>query len=200
MTKIRKITSLRKHVLWIILYVGLVGCTKAPALKVYSLNVPSVGTTQSSIYRNKSIKVTYPQSLREQISQKMNFSYSNSDSGTYQNSEWSNDMSKLLQGTFIEVLDSAKLFKVVLSDTTTLKENYRLESNIFAFEHRVRDTQSHAIISIQFTLINADTGKLVKSKRFSYQEATQTTDAKGYASATNVIMRKLSGDLLGWLR
>ncbi|MDQ7046431.1 MAG: ABC-type transport auxiliary lipoprotein family protein [Sulfurovum sp.] len=130
------------------------------------------------------------------MSQKMNFSYSNSDRGTYQNSEWSNDMSKLLQGTFIEVLDSAKLFKVVLSDTTTLKENYRLESNIFAFEHRVRDRQSHAIISIQFTLINADTGKLVKSKRFSYQEPTQSTDAKGYASATNVIMRKLSGDLL----
>ncbi len=189
-----------KNIIWVSLCIGLIGCSKAPALKVYSLNVPSVGTTQSSSYRNKSIKVTYPQSLREQMSQKMNFSYSSSDRGSYQNSEWSNDMSKLLQGTFIEVLDSAKLFKVVLSDTTTLKENYRLESNVFTFEHRVRETQSHAVISVQFTLINADTGKLVKSKRFSYSEATPITNAKGYASATNVAMNRLSKDLVAWLR
>jgi len=189
-----------KKFIWISLFAGLVGCSKAPALKVYSLNVPRVKTVQSSSYRSKSVKVTYPQSLREQMSQKMNFSYSSSDRGTYQNSEWSNDMSKLLQGTFIEVLDNAKLFKVVLSDTTTLKENYRLESNVFAFEHSVRETQSYAIVSVQFTLINADTGKLVKSKRFSYREATPSVDAKGYAKATNVAMTKLSQDLVGWLR
>ncbi len=191
---------LKKKFVLISLFVGLVGCSKAPALKVYSLNVPTVGTAQSNSYRSKSVKVTYPQSLREQMSQKMNFSYSSSDRGTYQNSEWSNDMSKLLQGTFIEVLDSAKLFKVVLSDTTTLKENYRLESNVFAFEHRVRGTQSYAFISIQFTLINADTGKLVKSRRFSYQEVTPSINAEGYANATNVALARLSKDLVGWLR
>lgn len=180
--------------------IGLTGCTKAPALKVYSLNVPSVDLAYGSKYRAKSIKVTYPQSLREEMSRKMNYSYSISDRGTYQNSEWSNHMSKLLQGTLIEVLDRAKLFKVVLSDTSTLKENYRLETNVFAFEHQVRGTQSHAHISIQLTLINADTGKLVKSKRFSYLEPTQTTDAEGYAAATNTAMLKLSKNLLGWLR
>lgn len=180
--------------------IGLGGCSKAPALKVYSLNVPTIEATHNSSYSNKSIKVAYPQSLREQISQKMNFSYSISDRGTYQNSEWSNDMSRLLQGTFIEVLDSAKLFRVVLSDTTTLKENYRLESNIFAFEHRVRDRASHSIISVQFTLINADTGKLVKSKRFSYAEPTQTTNAEGYADATNRALNRLSKDVIKWLQ
>jgi len=134
------------------------------------------------------------------MSQKMNFSYSSSDRGTYQNSVWSNDMSKLLQGTFIEVLEQSKYFNVVLSDTSTLKENYRLESNVFAFEHRVRGTESHSIISIQFTLINADTGKLVKSKIFSYSEATPTIDAQGYVNATNVLVAKLSKDLLKWIK
>ncbi|MEA2048899.1 MAG: ABC-type transport auxiliary lipoprotein family protein [Campylobacterota bacterium] len=186
--------------LFVIVMIVFLGCSKAPALKVYSLNVPTVGAIQGSSYRSKSLKVTYPQSLREQMSQKMNFSYSNSDRGTYQNSEWSNDMSRLLQGTFIEVLDVAKLFRVVLSDTTTLKEDYRLESNIFAFEHSVRDSQSHAVISIQFALINADTGKLVKSKRFSYREATVSTDAQGYVAATNSAIKALSRDLLTWLR
>ncbi len=192
--------SIKVQFICIGLCLGLLGCSKAPALKIYSLNVPNIESTYTSNYRSKSIKVTYPQSLREHMSQKMNFSYSSSDYGTYQNSEWSNDMSKLLQGTLIEVLERSKLFKVVLSNTSTLKENLRLESNIFAFEHRVRETQSHAIISVQFTLINADTGKLVKSKRFSYSVATPSIDAQGYARATNVAIARLSKDLLTWLK
>lgn len=192
--------KMKKHALLTVLFVGLLGCSKAPVLKVYTLDVPQTPMSQSSQYRTKTIKVTYPQSLREQMSQKMNFSYSINDRGTYQNSEWSNNMSKLLQGTVIDVLDSSRLFKAVLSNSTTLKVDYRLESNIFAFEHRVRGEQSHSVISIQFTLINADTGKLVKSKRFSYQELTPSTNAQGYAYATNVAMSRLSRDLLTWLR
>ena len=73
------------------------------------------------------------------------------------------------------------------------------ESNIFAFEHQVRGEASHSIVSIQFTLIDADTGKLVKSKRFSYKEPTISTDAQGYANATNRAIEKLSRELIVWL-
>jgi cholesterol transport system auxiliary component len=182
------------------IWIGFLGCTKAPAIKVYGLDVPVVKEQISSKYQYKSVKVTYPQSLKEQMSQKMNFSYSMSDRGVYLNSEWSNDMAKLLQGTLIEILSDAKLFKVVLSDATTLKENYRLESNVFAFEHRVRGDLSSAVLSIQFALIDADTGKLVKSKRLSYSEPTPTVNAEGYAKATNIALARLSSDLVAWLR
>jgi cholesterol transport system auxiliary component len=192
--------TISKPLVFIIILIGLVGCTKEPALKVYSLNTPSVSAVYGNTYKNKSIKITYPQSLKDRVSQKMNFSYSSIDSGNYQNSEWSNNMRKLLQGTFVEVLDQSKLFKVVLSDTSTVKEDYRLESNIFAFQHRVRGEYSDAVVSIQFNLINTETGNLVKSKRFSYAEATPTTDAKGYVSATNKIMIKLGDDLLKWIK
>ncbi len=189
-----------KYLALIIILIGLLGCTKEPALKVYSLDIAPVSTVHSNNYKSKSIKITYPQSLKDHISQKMNFSYSSIDSGNYQNSEWSNNMSKILQGTFIEVLDGSKLFNVVLSDTSTAKEDYRLESTIFAFYHRVREAESHAVVSIQFNLISTETGNLVKSKRFSYKESTPTTDAKGYVTATNVAVTKLSRDLVAWLR
>ncbi|GIT99685.1 hypothetical protein TSL6_01920 [Sulfurovum sp. TSL6] len=179
---------------------GLIGCSKAPVINVYSLNIPQVQTETARAYKDKSIKVTFPQSIKEPLSEKMLFSYTTNDRGTYQNSQWSNHMSRILQGTFIEVLDNSRLFKVVLSDMSTLEENYRLESNIFDFEHQVRGRVSYAVVSIQFTLINADTGRLVKSKRFSYQEPTPTTDAKGYALATNKAIIQLSQDLLEWLK
>lgn len=177
-----------------------IGCSQAPILNIYSLNVPSLGTETINVHKYESIKVSFPQSLREPMSEKMQFSYRENDRGTYQNSQWSNNMSRLLQGIFIEVLDSSRLFKVVLSDMSTLKENYRLESTIFDFEHQVRGTHSYAVVSIQFTLINADNGTLVKSKRFSYKERTETIDAKGYATATNRIMMRLGKDLLKWIK
>ena len=188
------------YIVTMMIAAGFIGCTKAPVINVYSLNVPQVQTETASAYKDKSIKVTFPQSIKEPLSEKMLFSYTKNDRGTYQNSQWSNHMSRILQGTFIEVLDSSRLFKVVLSDMSTLEENYRLESNIFDFEHQVRGPHSYAVVSIQFTLINGDTGKLVKSKRFSYQEPTPTIDAKGYATATNRVIVKLSHDLLEWLK
>ncbi len=179
---------------------GFIGCSKAPVINVYRLNVPQVQTQSTSVYKDKSIKVSFPQSLKEPMSEKMLFSYAENDRGAYQNSQWSNNLGRILQGTFIEVLDRSRLFKIVLSDMSTLEENYRLESTIFDFEHQVRGRDSYAVVSIQFTLINADTGRLVKSKRFSYQEPTPTTDAKGYAIATDRVIVKLSQDLLQWLK
>lgn len=179
---------------------GVIGCSKAPVINMYSLSVPQVQTETVNVYKHKSIKVSFPQSIREPMSEKMHFSYAENDRGTYQNSQWSNDMNRLLQGMFIEVLDRSRLFKVVLSDMSTLQENYRLESTIFDFEHQVRGRDSYAVVSVQFTLINADSGRLAKSKRFSYQERTPTTDAKGYVAATNRIMIRLSDDLLKWIQ
>ena len=190
---------LNKYVIMALL-IALVGCTQAPTMKVYSLEVPKTHSVSTSPYKNKVVKVSFPYSLREEISEKMNFSYSDSDYGTYLNSQWSNNIGKLLQGTFIDVLSTSKLFKAVLADTSTLKANYRLESNIFSFEHRVRNNQSYAVVSMQFALIDADTGKLVKSQRFTYEEPTSTTNAKGYAEATNRVIIKLSQSLLEWIR
>jgi len=182
------------------LLVSIVACTQAPALKVYTLDVPNISMEKNAQYRHKILKVTFPQSMREELSEKMNFSYSNDERGVYQNSQWSNTMNKLLQGTLIDMLDKSRLFKTVLSDTSTLQEDYRLESNIFMFEHQVRGTHSHSVISIQFTLIDGNTGKLIKSKRFTYREKTKSTDAKGYVNATNIAIATLGRDLIHWMK
>jgi len=91
------------------------------------------------------------------------------------------------------------MFRAVLPYTSSLHENYRLESSIFDFSHHIRGASSFAVVSIQFTFISVDTGRLIKSRRFTYREPTTTTDAKGYADATNKIMERLSSDLLRWL-
>jgi len=178
------------------------GCSfkEVPVMKEYSLIVPSVSPLAHAQYRNKILKVSYPIALGEKLTDNMYYSYSYSDRGSYLNSRWSNDMGKMLQGTVIQVLSQAKLFKVVVPFASDVEENLRLEGTVFDFSHHVRGEASYAAVSIQFTLMNAETGKLVKARRFSYREPTSTTNAKGYAEATNRIIVKLSHDLIEWLR
>ncbi len=177
------------------------GCSSKQApLKIYTLDTPEIMKVSSSQFRYKTIKVSFPQTLKEKISSKMRYSYSMSEQGAYLNSQWSNNIGKLLQGTVIQALEQSQLFKAVLPYESTAGEDYRLESSIFDFSHHVRGSSSHAVVSIQFSLIDTYTGRLIKTKRFSYREATVTTDATGYVGATNIAIDKLSRDLIHWLR
>ncbi len=180
----------------------LSGCAlkEAPPMKQYTLNAGNVPTVQSSKYRTKVLKVSYPQTLKEKVTDKMCFSYSSSDRGVYVNSQWSNNLEKLIEGNIITVLQQSGLFKAVLPYASTAGEYLRLESMIYDFSHHVRGDDSYAVISIQFTLIDSDTGRLIKTKRFSYREDTLTVDAQGYAQATNKAFGRLSTDLVLWLK
>ncbi len=189
----------RLALILILLWFG--GCSsKKEPMKVYTLNTPTVLKSSSSKFKQRTIKVTYPRSLKEKISPKMRYSYSSAEEGVYQNSQWSNNIGKLLEGTFIQALDESRLFKAVLSYASTAQEDYRLESTVFAFTHQVRGEHSDALVSMQFSLIDAYTGKLVKTKRFSYKVATKTVDAKGYVEAANEAVDRLTKDMLRWLQ
>ncbi len=190
----------RKNIIWIMLFLMFQGCSlKEPPLKTYTLNTTTNIKVYNHTFKEKTLKVIYPQSIKEKIGQEMNFSYSETEQGSYQNARWSNSLGQLLQGVFMETLQQSGLFGTVLSFSSSAREDYRLESTVFAFSHRVRGDISNAVVSIQFSLIDADTGKLMKSRRFSYAVPTITTDAKGYTDATNQALDQLSRDLAAWL-
>ena len=178
------------------------GCTsKDTPMKSFVLQSPGgIPVVKNSPYRRQSIQVLYPESLKEKMNQRMYFSYSASEQGSYLNSQWSNDTGKLLQGITIQTLSNSKLFKGVVSYESTALADFRLESTVFEFAHRVRGEQSHAIVSIQYNLVSTHSGKLLKSRRFNYMIPTKSTDAEGYVDATNEAMRRLSRDLITWIR
>ncbi len=180
----------------------LSGCSvkEATPIKIYTLDAGSVAPVSHSSHRGQTIKVSYPQALKDTLTNGMAYSYSASERGVYQNSQWSNNAGKLLQGNIIQILTHSRIFKAVLPYESTAGEDLRLESIVFDFSHHVRGEASFAIVSIQMNLINTDSGKLIKTKRFSYKEQTQTLDARGYVEATNRAMGRLSRDLVVWLR
>jgi cholesterol transport system auxiliary component len=180
----------------------LSGCSlkEAAPLKVYTLDAGSVASVGTSNHRHQTIKVSYPQALKDKLTNGMSYSYSSSERGEYENSQWSNNVGKLIQGNIIQILVQSRIFKAVLPYESTAGEDLRVESTVFDFSHHVRGEASYAVVSIQFNLINTDSGKLIKTKRFSYKENTQTLDARGYVEASNRAMSRLSRDLIVWLR
>jgi cholesterol transport system auxiliary component len=193
--------NFKKLFLLVSLFV-LSGCSlkEAAPLKVYTMDAGNISPVSYSDHRHQTIKISYPQTLKDKLSNEMSYSYSGSERGEYQNSQWSNNVGKLIQGNIIQILVQSRIFKAVLPYASTAGEDLRLESTVFDFSHHVRGEASYAIVSIQFNLINTDSGKLIKTKRFSYKENTLTLDAKGYVEASNRAMVRLSRDLVVWLR
>jgi cholesterol transport system auxiliary component len=181
---------------------GITGCAmkEAPPLQTYTIEIGKVAPVHAGRYRKKVLKVSFPQTLTEALTDQMAFSYSSSDRGYYQNSQWSNNLGKLIQGSVIVTLQQSGLFKAVLPAASSANEDLRLESVLYDFSHHVRGEDSYAVVSIAFNLIDTHTGKLLKSKRFSYREPTPTVNAEGYVAATNKALHRLVIDLIHWLR
>ncbi len=183
-----------------LLFVGGCSLKDAGPITEYSLSASPVPAVSSSRFRSRTLEITYPESLKEKLSRDISYSYSLSDRGVYQNSQWSNSSARLIQGTLIEGMEQSRIFKGVLSYASTAYADYRLESTVYDFSHHIRGEASYSIVSIKFVLIDTSTGKMVKTRKFSYKESTKTVDARGYVEATNIAMSRLVRDLAGWLR
>ena len=179
----------------------LSGCAvkEAPPLMLYTFDTAKVALLTRSAYRHQVLEVSYPQTLREPIGDTMAFSYGGGDRGYYQNAQWTNNIGKLLQGDIIETLQQSRLFKAVVSYASTAQEDLRLESTIYDFSHHIRGVESYAVVSIGLSLIDTHTRRVIKTKRFSYREATPTVDAKGYVTATNRALERFNNDMVAWI-
>lgn len=179
----------------------LAGCVgrEAPPVTYYVLEVPQVTKAAYSPYKTKVVKVAFPESLRESISDRMLYSYSAQDRGSYLNSRWANNLGKMLQGVLIETLERSGAFKAVLPYSSTATEDVRIEPFIYDISHHIRGDRSVAVVSVEISVIDTYTGKLIKTRRFRYEEPTPTVDARGYVTATNRILKRFSRDVLRFL-
>jgi len=180
---------------------GLGGCAmkSAPPLQTYTLATEPVKRVKVSPYAGKVLKVSFPQSIKEPLSDKIPFSYSASDRGYYLNATWTNNIGQLLQGVLMESLEQSGLFKAVLPYASTAGEDLRLESMVYDISHHLKGNESYAVFSVGVALVDADTGKLLRMKRFSYKEPTPTVDSKGYVSAVQKALARFERDLIAWL-
>ncbi len=179
----------------LILIILLTSCTKVPPMNYYSLNIKLL--VKKHYIKDKTITISYPISTKEPLGKSLYYSYSNIELDRYNSSIWSSSLYKLLHYNISKA--SNMVFKNVVDYSSLARSDYRLESSVEEFYHKVRPNLSLSIVTIKFTLIDSDSKRIIKSKRFSYQIPTTTKDARGYVEATNKALSRLLNDLIIWL-
>lgn len=196
----RFLTIERSFLVAVMFFLNSCSLKEAPPLDIYTITpTTEVTISENRRYRNKVIKVALPLSIKEPLSYKMIYAYSPNRRGYYQNAQWANSIAKLIQGSIIRVLQKSRLYKAVVPLNSSVQEDLRLESMVNDLCHYVVGDDSYVLLSMTFTLVDMDSGRIVRRRHFEYKANTESVDAKGYVAALNRIVMRLKQDLLRWL-
>ena len=179
----------------LILIILLTSCSKVPPMNYYTLNIKLLA--KKYYIKDKTISISYPISTKEPLGKSLYYNYSDIKLDRYNNSIWSSSLYKLLHSYILKA--SNRVFENVVDYNSLAFSDYILESSVEEFYHKVRPNLSLSIVTIKFTLIDSDTKRIIKSRRFSYQIPTTSKDARGYVEATNKALSRLFNDLISWL-
>jgi ABC-type uncharacterized transport system auxiliary subunit len=186
---------MKKSIFIIVLIWFISGCgtTLAP-MQEYTLTTPTPPHNISKIH--KSITIAMPRFLRNQNSRHIYYSYNQTKPNSYLNAQYSDMLSKVLYRSVYEYIDSAMVFDNVLDYSSDLGSDLRLKLLVYDISHHIQNNQSYAHMSIKATLIDNQTAKVIKSKRFTYHIKASTINASGYIQALNSANSKFMSDLL----
>lgn len=176
----------------------IINCTKQQTITIYTINIDKkIEEVQNSLYRDKIVKIAYPKGI---MGRNIIFNYQNNQEAIYQNGIWSNSINRLIISYLHHTVENSKLFKNTIDYSSYAKYDYILESSVSKLYHKVRDNSSQAILSIKLDLIDIDSHKIVKSKKFNYEISTSSKDLTDYIKATQKVFNILSIDLIDWLK
>ena len=190
-------------IIFLIFFLSSCAIKELEPLKEYSLKEPTtVRKVNSSIYKNKILKVEIPLSISSEVGYKISYLYlKDNEGGYYINSQYKEPLNLQLTKILINTLSKSNLFKSVVPYNSDIIEDLKLESTIFKIEHQIKNNNSSfAIFEIEVRLIDSNSKTILKSKRFRYTKECKTTNAQGFIEAFNEILEQFSNDLINWLR
>ena len=176
----------------IILLNGCISITKElPAKKTYSLSFKN--DTIKSKYHNKTIHIYEPKALTSINTKAITYS-KEFEQEKYALSKWSDKPTKMIQEVLANYLVNKNSFKYITTSNIKINSDYSLVSQLVDFKQTFTNNNSYADFSIRVYLINNKTEN-VYFKSFTYNQKTNTNDAKGVVIAFNTITTKFLKDL-----
>jgi len=187
----------RSYAVIVLILLLLSSCSQK--ITIYSLDTPPSQVIPHSQYRNKTIKIAYPKSIVDMMSRDIPIRYASNEQSIYRNSIWAENINRLTMAFITEVLETSQLFKATINYSSYIESNYILEIFIHQMHHRIVENGSYAVVSIRLNLLDSQSRRLIKTKRFDYRIPTRTQDAKGYIHANQEAFNRLQKDMLKWI-
>ncbi len=117
---------------------------------------------------------------------------------SYQLSRWATLPSKMITQTLIRSLETQHIFENVVSSNFIGYANYRLTGTLNKLVQVVDKNGAKVLLSVSYTLVSADNGRVIASKNFTLSTPSET-NAKSYAKTTNLLANKLANNVSTWL-
>ncbi|WP_440682862.1 ABC-type transport auxiliary lipoprotein family protein [Cysteiniphilum halobium] len=188
---------------------GILSPIKSPEIKQYQIIAPNLQMTHHHTVTEPTIKKTKKQfdltlfiapltADQPYNSTQMYYRENNYELASYTHHLWAADPGQMLSKNLLQSLQSYHSFKNIVSSNFIGYADYRLTGNLNQLTQVIKENESNIILSVSFTLTNANSGQAVAIKTFTLNKSAET-NAKSFANATNALAADLSKALNNWL-
>ncbi len=181
-----------------------VGCSvSTPAVSEYRIDIePSVTEFTQGGCKEQSLKVAQAFSSSSLMSHDMNYGQGNHKQYTFTQSEWAESPNRAITAEILEYVKATKLFKNVQNPKSRSRNEVVLEINIEEFmQHFSEDEKKSFVkVSINLTLIDVKTSKVLATKTFNSRVEVDDIHADAGVKYLNIALEKVlvkSGEWLG---
>ncbi len=175
-----------------------------PPVQTYTLDYPVTRLHAAAKHcqaNTKIIRLTAISALLPYTSQDIIYSDSPNQLNHYVYSRWNDAPVRLLGNLFQQTLQSAGLFKAVVSGASVSKADYLLESDLLEFRQLISDeSHSEVRINMEFRLLDAKTRHVISVRHIQKQQPVASMNARGAVEALNQASQSVADMLVLWLR
>ncbi|EKO4557770.1 membrane integrity-associated transporter subunit PqiC [Campylobacter coli] len=120
-------------------------------------------------------------------------------SGTYAHHFWADLPNNLYQSLLLSKFEQSQIFKALLSQGSSVRSDYILESRIDSFEQVVDENENYVSISISINFIDAKESKIIAHRLFSIKERVKKIDIFDVYQSFEKALNSLGNEIVLWI-
>ncbi|EJJ7410300.1 membrane integrity-associated transporter subunit PqiC [Campylobacter coli] len=120
-------------------------------------------------------------------------------SGTYAHYFWGDLPNNLYQSLLLSKFEQSQIFKALLSQGSSVRSDYILESRIDSFEQVVDENENYVSISISINFIDAKESKIIAHRLFSIKERVKKIDIFDVYQSFEKALNSLGNEIVLWI-
>ena len=178
------------------------GCTtKVPVSIKYKIDsTPNIEISANSKCSKQSLKIMQSFSSSLLMSPEMYYVEDSNKIYAYSQAQWAKTPNRIVSDEYFEMLRKLKLFKAVLNSKSRTRTTWILESKLedFMQYYENENSNSYVKVSINLTLLDAKSLKVIATEVFTSRLDTETLDANGGVSALNEAVSDILQQSSSW--
>ena len=117
----------------------------------------------------------------------------------YAFNQWADTPARMLMGLFAQAMERTDLWRAVVQMPSTVRADYRLDSDNLLLEQRFFSTPSQVRLALRVQLIDLKQQRIIGTRDFEIFEEAPSDDAYGGVIAANRATAKLLEQLAAWV-